>query len=543
MSALRNLERGLSLYYTDSMALRKLPIGIQDFESLRTGGCVYVDKTAYIYKLAHEGKPYFLGRPRRFGKSLFLSTLKAYFQGRKDLFEFLAISELEKEWIKYPVFHIDLNVANYNSAAALESGLDINLRYLEEKWGRDVEETTSSSRFLGLIHRASEKSGKKVVVLIDEYDQPLLQTMDDPPLQDELRRELRAFYGILKTADPWLQFIFLTGVTQFSQVSIFSGFNQLQDISMNSGYAGICGISESELTGNFDGELRELAEANSMTYEQALAEMQKRYNGYHFCENSEGIFNPFSVLNTFSSRKFAYYWFRTGTPTFLANQFRKANFDPRDFSGNLLTFDEESIINYRAGSGSLIPILYQSGYLTIKDYDRDSNLYTLGFPNEEVEYGFLNALFPLYGPQGADTQEFFIGKFFVDLQKGDVDAFMTRLRAFFAAIPYELNDQTERHYQTLFYLVFTLMGQYTRAEVRSAQGRADAVVFTKDTVYVFEFKLAQNESADLRDDALKQIDSKGYLIPYTAGSRRLVKIGAQFNADTRTLGNWKMVIF
>jgi hypothetical protein len=520
---------------------RKLPIGIQDFEDLRQSGYVYVDKTAYIYRLANEGKPYFLSRPRRFGKSLLLSTFKAYFQGKKELFEEiegrprLAIADLETDWAEHPVFHIDLNPQKYDTPASLETVLSANLRRLEKQWGKDPEEDTPSMRFLSLIRRACEKTGRKVAVLIDEYDKPLLETMDDPDLNEELRKGLKAFYGTLKTADPWLRFAFLTGVTKFSQVSVFSDLNQLRDISLDRDYAGICGVTEGELTGNFGHELRVLAEDNRMSYEEALAETRKRYNGYHFARDSEGVFNPFSILNTLASRDFRYYWFQTGTPTFLIKLLQKADFDLRNFAGGV-SIAARSINDYRIQGGNPVPLLYQSGYLTIAGYDRELDKYLLGFPNEEVKYGFLEALIPQYLPDLKN--DFFIGDFVEDLRNGDAESFMTRMRAFFSSIPYELNDKTERHYQAIFYVAFTLMGQYTGAEVRSAAGRADAVVTTKDTVYVFEFKLAGNGTVE---EALQQIDDKGYLIPWTAGGKRLVKVGAVFDPATRTLGEWRVV--
>jgi hypothetical protein len=504
-----------------------------------------VDKTAYIYRLAQEGNPYFLGRPRRFGKSLLLSTIKAFFLGKRELFQAaegrpgLALAELEKDWIEHPVFHIDLNAENYNSPAALESAFGSNLRPLEEQWGRDPEENTGAARFRGLIRRACEKSGRKVVVLVDEYDKPLLETMEDPELNEEIRRGLKAFYGVLKTADPWLRFVFLTGVTKFSQVSVFSDLNQLRDISLEEAYAGICGISEGELEAVFGNELRILGGKNGKSYEQTLAEMRKRYNGYHFAKHCEGMYNPFSILNTLAKQDFAYYWFRTGTPTFLIKLLQKVGFDLRDFAGGI-SIPSQSIDDYRIQGGNPVPILYQSGYLTITGYNEQMDKYILGFPNEEVRYGFLNSLLPYYLPDIPDRQGFFIGDFVEDLQKGDVDAFMTRLRAFFAAIPYELNDKTERHYQAIFYVVFTLMGQYAMVELRSAAGRADAVVEAGDTVYVFEFKLAHEGAAETAvDAAIKQIDGKGYLVPWTAAGKRLVKVGAVFDPATRTLGEWK----
>jgi hypothetical protein len=513
--------------------LRKLPIGIQDFEKLRTNGFLYADKTAYIYRLAVESAPYFLGRPRRFGKSLLLSTLKAYFLGKKELFEGLAIAELEKDWMEYPVFHLDMNLESYTGLASLESAIGSNLRPLENRWGKDLEEDTPSARFAGLIRRAYEQTGKKVVVLIDEYDKPLINTMEEPALHDAMRKALKGFYGVLKSADAYLRFVMLTGVTKFSQVSIFSDLNHLKDISLDEKYAGICGISESELVNIFEPELRELADKTEASYEEILAEMKKRYDGYHFSKDGDGMYNPFSVLNTFSSMDFRDYWFKTGTPTFLVNRLKRDNFDIRNLDGDV-TVPARSITDYRVDGNDPVPILYQSGYLTIKGYDKEFDEYTLGFPNGEVEYGFLYELLPAYAPQDM-RGDFSVGRFIEDLRAGNVDGFMTRLRAFFADIPYELNDKTERHYQTVFYLVFKLMGQFVETEQRSAAGRADAVVTTADTVYVFEFKLSGNASAE---DALKQIDDKGYLIPFTAGSRNLVKIGAEFNVAERTLSRW-----
>ncbi|MFP3090650.1 ATP-binding protein [Treponema sp. TIM-1] len=333
----------------------------------------------------------------------------------------------------------------------------------------------------------------------------------------------------------------MTGVTSdpkgsaFSQVSVFSDLNQLRDISLDEAYGEICGISERELTETFANELEALAERNHMTYDEALAGMRKRFNGYHFSRNSEGVFNPFSILNTLASRDFQYYWFQTGTPTFLIKLLRDADFDLREFADGV-AIPAPSVNDYRLQGGSPVPLLYQSGYLTIKAYDRQFDEYLLGFPNEEVQYGFLNFLLPYYMPRIGEGKVFFIGNFVRDLQKGDVEGFMTRLRAFFSSIPYELNDQTERYYQGIFYVAFTLMGQYAGAEVRSAAGRADAVVTTKDAVYVFEFKLTGRGTVD---EALQQIEEKGYLIPWTAEGKRLVKVGAVFDPATRTLGKWR----
>jgi hypothetical protein len=521
------------------MTPRRLPIGIQSFEDIRRKDYVYVDKTACMYRLANEGKPFFLSRPRRFGKSLLVSTLKAYFEGKKELFESLAVADLEKEWKPYPVLSFALNIAHYDSLDVLNEGLDTALRPLEDTWGRDQEETSPFSRFFGLIRRAYEKTGSQVVVLIDEYDKPLTDTLDDSETHEKIREALQGFYSVLKAADQWLRFVFLTGVTKFAKVSIFSTLNQLRDISMSAEYAGICGITETELVQSFQPELEAISAKFGMSYGEVMAEMRKRYNGYHFSEealDAEGVFNPFSVLNTLQDKKFSNYWFKTGTPTFLAVALKTCEFEIKTLSEGMVV-SEEALSDYRADRGNVTPLLYQSGYLTIKGYDRRSGLYTLGFPNEEVEHGFLNELLPLYSPWVKDDQGFFVYKFIDDLQKNDVDAFMNRLKSFFADIPYELNEKTEKHYQALFYLVFRLMGQFAQAEVRSSAGRADTVVITDTTVYVFEFKLAGNGTVE---DALNQIDCKGYLIPYAASGRKLVKVGAVFDAATRTLGTWEV---
>jgi hypothetical protein len=512
-----------------------MPIGIQTFDDIITDGYAYVDKTAWAYELAKEGKYFFLGRPRRFGKSLLVSTLRAYFEGKRELFKGLAIEKLEKEWGAYPVLHIDLTVSAYRSVDDLDAALDANLRRLEKRWCPDGQTAgkTMSVRFYDLIQSAAEKTGRSVVVLIDEYDRPLTQTLERGQTNDDIRGALKGFYGVLKGADKWLRFVLLTGVTKFSKVSVFSDLNMLRDISMDAEYAGICGISARELEDGFKPELEALAERNGMTYDEAMAEMKKRYDGYHFCEDSEGIFNPFSVLNTFVRQKFSYYWFETGTPTFLMDLIKRDNFDPMRFmETDAVTISAQSINNYRADGGDPLPLLYQSGYLTIAKYDDELDEYTLDFPNDEVRYGFLKELLP-YCTYKETEPEFSVNEFIKDLRRGDVNGFMERLRSLYAKIPYELSDQTERHYQLVFTLVFTLMGQRVRAEVHSARGRADAVVWTADTVYVFEFKL--NGTAE---QALRQIDERGYALPYEAGDRKIVKIGAAFDKDTRNIGRW-----
>ncbi|MDR1230897.1 MAG: ATP-binding protein [Spirochaetaceae bacterium] len=519
------------------LSARKLPIGIQDFEDLRRKGFVYVDKTEYVWKLATEGKPYFLSRPRRFGKSLLLTTLKAYFQGKKELFDGLAIANRETEWREYPVIHLDFNPSGYGSAATLNNFVADCLCEIEKKYGLPPEGDSIAVRFNRLITRIFAQTGKQAVVLVDEYDKPLLESMDNAELNAELRAVLKPFYGVLKSADAALRFVMLTGVTRFSKVSIFSDLNQLNEIGMNENYAGICGITERELLENFGPEMDALAEKMEMSFEKTLETVRKNFNGYHFCEDSEGVFNPFSLLNTFNEKKIKFYWFATGTPTFLFGELKRTGFDVRQFESGI-EIPEMAINDYQPEDLSPVPLLYQSGYLTITGYDRETCSYTLGFPNGEVKYGFLNGLYSYLFPASRSVNGLSVLSFIKAVRAGEIERFLTQLRAFFAAIPYDLYfAKDEAYYRTIFYIVFTLLGQFTEAEVRSAAGRADAVVKTKDAVYVFEFKV---NTAGTAEDALKQIDDKGYLVPYTADKRKLVKIGVVFDTEKRTLGEWRI---
>jgi hypothetical protein len=513
---------------------RKLPIGLQDFEDLRTTNYLYVDKTAYIYQLITNGKTYFLSRPRRFGKSLFLSTLKAYFHGKKELFDGLAMAELEKEWAVYPIIYIDFNRGTCLDAKTLRNTLHYNLEAAAKQIGVQVEDEDPGSRFSKLISCAREHTGRKVVVLVDEYDKPLLNTVNKPAINDEMRDILKGFYGVLKGMDSDLRFAFLTGVTKFSKVSIFSDLNQLQDISMDDRYAGICGISEAELLRDFQPELQALADKRKISREQAFAEMKKRYDGYHFARESEDMYNPFSVLNAFSQREFNYYWFQTGTPTFLVKMLRDIDFDIPKLE-NEVTISPQTVMDYRAENPNPVPVLYQSGYLTIKGYDSLLGECVLGFPNEEVKYGFYTELLMGY-MQGKDVQtEFSAASFIRDLWAHNIEGFMTRLKAFFAGVPYELHNRGEKYFQTVFYILFKLMGQFIEVEYRSAAGRADAVVTIQDAVYIFEFKMTENATAE---EALKQIDDKGYPIPFTASGKQLVKVGVEFSTDERGVKRW-----
>lgn len=512
--------------------LRKLPIGIQTFEKLRRGDYLYVDKTDFVWKIASTSTPYFLSRPRRFGKSLLLSTFEAYFEGKKELFEGLAIAGMETEWKRYPVLHLDLNAEKYDSTRALTEILSRQLTQWELKYGKGVDEETLAGRFSGAIRRASEQAGCGVVVLVDEYDKPLLQALGDDALIDDYRKTLKAFYGVLKSSDRYLRFVFLTGVTKFAQVSVFSDLNQLQDISLWPDYATLCGITLDELLQNFRPELEILAASNDLSYDETVGRMKRLYDGYHFFQNSLGVFNPFSVLNALKAKVFDNFWFQTGTPTFLVELLKVSEYDLRTLIDGIEA-PASSFMEYRVDANNPIPFIYQSGYLTIKDYDKEFGNYLLEFPNDEVRYGFINFLVPYYTSMVNDDQGFYIGKFVQELRSGDYNSFLTRLQAFFADFPYELSDKTERHYQVVFYLVFKLMGQFTDAEVRSARGRADAVVKTPKYIYVFEFKL--NGTAE---QALRQIDDKGYLIPYQSDGRELVKIGVEFSAEQRNISRW-----
>lgn len=515
--------------------LRKLPIGIQSFEYLRTEGYLYVDKTALVYRLVTMGKPYFLSRPRRFGKSLLLSTFEAYFEGKKELFKGLAIEELEQDWFKYPVLHLDLNAEKYDSREKLENLLVTQLECWEARY--DVTDTNPSYslRFMNVIRRACEQTGRRVVVLIDEYDKPLLRSFHDEALQADFRETLTAFYSVLKSADSWLQFVFITGVTKFAQMGIFSNLNQLNDISFDLAYNTLCGMTRPEIEATFAPELRQMVDKNKTELSGVMEKMTQMYDGYRFTYDEEftPMYNPFSVLSALSKLSFGSYWFASGTPTFLVEMLKKTDYDLRKLDG--VEVSAASLSDDRADIHNPIPMIYQSGYLTIKKFDEEFREYTLGFPNEEVEYGFLNFAAPFYTPVHESDTAFYIGKFVRELREGNLDAFLTRMEAFFADFPYDLNTKTERHYQVVFYLIFKLMGQFTRAEVRSATGRADAVVWTPDYIYVFEFKLDGSAEA-----ALKQIDDKGYLIPYQADGRKLIKAGISFDAQKRNLGERKV---
>ena len=510
----------------------KYPIGIQQFEKLREEGWVYVDKTNHIHRMVSNGTYFFLSRPRRFGKSLLMSTIEAYFEGKKHLFEGLAIEKLEKDWFEHPVLHIDLNAERYATTDELNNILDTYLRGWEKLYGSEEGNNESlSRRFLAVIRAAKQKTGRNVVVLIDEYDKPMLQAIGNEELQIQLRNMLKAFYGTLKSADGDLRFVLLTGVTKFSKVSVFSDLNNLNDISMDSEYSDICGISEEELHDVFDDEIAILAEHNNQSKEDAYKELKKRYDGYHFSERARGVYNPFSVLNTLSKREYRSYWFSTGTPTYLVELLKKFDFKLENLSG--YEASATTLDSIQLNVDNPIPVLYQSGYLTIKGYDRELRLYTLDFPNEEVEEGFVNFLIPMYTSVSEMDSPSFIGKFVREVRAGKVDDFMRRLQSMMADTPYEIIKDLENHYQNVMFILTKLMGLYVQAEYKTSRGRIDLLIATDKYVYVIEIKL--DGSAE---DALKKINDKEYSLPFEAGSRQVIKIGANVSREKRNLENW-----
>ena len=510
----------------------KYPIGIQNFEKIRREGFVYVDKTALIYKLVDEGSYYFLSRPRRFGKSLLISTLEAYLSGKKELFKGLAIEQLEKDWTEYLIFHLDLNVGEYKTEESLYEKLDAFLTPLERQYGTLPSLHEAGQRFEYVIGQAYKKTGKRVVILVDEYDKPLLATIAHPELQDSFRTTLKAFYGVLKSMDGCIKFALLTGVTKFGKVSVFSDLNNLIDLSMNRRYQSICGITKEEITKYFDESVHELAEGYGMSYDAALARLKEDYDGYHFVNNGVDVYNPFSLLNTFANCEFGRYWFETGTPSYLVEVMKQDNYPLPDLTQEQVTGDFLNSID--SMSKNPIPLIYQSGYLTIKSYDPRFGFYTLGFPNKEVEEGFADYLLPFYTNVKQGDSAFFIGNFINELEMGRIDDFMRRMATMLADTDYKVVGDSELYFQNAFYLISRMLGFYTEVERETSDGRMDMTVKTKDYVYIFEFKL--DGSAD---DALRQIDAKGYAKPFALDSRKLIKVGVNFSLEKRRIEEWR----
>lgn len=513
------------------MELQNLPIGIQNFEKIRKDSYLYVDKTALVYRLVTTGSYYFLSRPRRFGKSLLLSTLHAYFEGKRELFEGLAISKLEQKWEKYPILHLDLNTQKYESPEALENILDNALTQWEVLYGARASERSLSLRFLGIIQRACEQTGRRVIILIDEYDKPMLQAIGNEALQDAYRSTLKAFYGALKSGDQYIKFAMLTGVTKFGKVSVFSDLNNLNDISMDWQYSSICGITDEELDNELYGYTEQLAARNRMSVEEAREQLRKFYDGYHFIEDSEGVYNPFSLLNTFEKMRFGSYWFETGTPTYLVHLLQLHNYSLERMANEYAT--EDILNSVDVASTHPIPVIYQSGYLTIKDYDPHFRIYHLGFPNTEVEDGFFRFLLPYYTSVDKMEAPFHIKKFVSEIESGQPDAFLDRLKCFFADTPYELVKERENHYQNVLFILCRLLGVYVRAEYHTSQGRIDMVLQAKDYTYVLEFKLDGTA-----EQALQQISDKSYALPFETGETKVFCIGVNFSSETRNIEKW-----
>ena len=514
--------------------VNKYPVGMQTFDEIREKSYLYIDKTKYIVDFREKGMKYvFLSRPRRFGKSLFASTLQAYFEGRKELFEGLAIADYEKDWVKHPVLHFDLSGAKHFDVDALNSYLNLRLLPYEELYGKGEGENYPNERLAGIVKRAYEKTGEKVVVIIDEYDAPLLDVVHEKENLQPLRRIMQNFYSPLKMLDPYLEFTFITGITKFSQLSIFSELNNLDNISMFDQYSAICGISKTELTTQMKPDIEALGEDLGMTYEECLAELTRFYDGYHFSEKSEDIFNPFSLVKALNARKIAPYWFGSGTPSYLIKTLQKYHVNVMDIEKKSCDVDDFDVSPEMMTSA--LPLLYQSGYLTIKKYNPMLHRYTLEYPNREVKIGMLKSLAPNYlSPISLDNNSL-VGDFLEMLYDGDVEGAMIRLKAYLASISNRLSNKNERDFQTVFYLIFNLMGAYMRVEEDSAIGRADAVVYMPDAVFVFELKY--DGSAE---EAIKQIDEKGYLIPYSAEGKRLFKIGVNYDSNQRTISDWKI---
>lgn len=524
------------------METRKLPVGIQSFKDIRTNNYLYIDKTEYIWALANSGKSYFLSRPRRFGKSLFVSTLECYFSGKKDLFKGLYIYDRENEkgdeaWTEYPIISFYLSAGKYKSPNGLENRLSRTLDKTERIYGLAHTDYDLVNRFADIIEQLHDKTGHNVVVLVDEYDKPLLETMYTNPDQEEKNRDLyKEFFSVLKDEDEYLRFVFFTGITKFTKVSIFSDLNQLTDISLAMDYAGICGITQEELDTSFQPEITALADEEDMSHDECMSELKKMYDGYHFSRKSVGVYNPYSLLQAFSQREFGTYWFGSGTPEILIKKLHASRMPLYSLSDGV-TANESTLRDYRVEDKDPIPLYYQTGYLTICGYDRRFRQYTLRFPNDEVKYGFLNSLVNDILGYRTEENPLALDNMILDLESGDLDSFFKRLTALFAAIPYPEGKapEYEGEWSRQLYLVLALMGAYTQCEIHMATGRADCVVQTPDYIYVFEFKLDKPVG-----DAMAQIDDKGYTIPYQADQRKLYKVGVVFSTEKRNVVDWEI---
>lgn len=506
------------------------PIGVQSFQKLREGNAIYVDKTRFVWKLANQMAPVFLSRPRRFGKSLMLSTLEAYFLGKKELFEGLEIYELEKNWEVYPVFHIDLNIGEYKTLEDLRISLSFSLDTIARDYDfKDIRTDEPYQRFISFIDQAISSIKKPVVILIDEYDKPLLECPDT--LKKDYEDTLRSFYSVLKTYDKKIRFAMLTGVARFGKVSVFSALNNLNDISLDEDFNSICGISQSELEEYFKVPIQELAKRHRLSEEECMAKLKKYYDGYHFSdpEFTEDIYNPFSLLNCFYKRRFGEFWFDTATPRYLIKALMKTGLNYSDLHG--IKADENVLVGVNVPENSAASILYQTGYLTIKGYDPAFGRYILDFPNEEVRNGFTKVTFIIYGSK--DPNEFDIASFIRDLSQGNPGGFMRRLKSLVAKNPYEHAEHFEAVYHNILFVLFTLLGYQTESECHFNKGRADLIVKTGGYVYKFEFKLDKSAG-----EALCQIANRGYAVPFESETRKVFKVGVNFSSEARNITDW-----
>ncbi len=519
---------------------RKYPVGIQTFSEMIRCGYVYVDKTDLVWQMTHYAKYIFLSRPRRFGKSLLTSTLHSYFSGEKELFEGLKIMTLEQEWMQFPVLHFDLSGAKHMPAQGVRDELSRLLDKMEEDFGTNPKEKTPGMRLAGLIERAYEQTGRQVVVIIDEYDAPLLDVLHEDERLIEMREVMQEFYQRLKMMEPKIKFCFITGITKFSQLSIFSTINNLTNITMDARFAAICGITEQELLTTLQEDIQSLAEEYGVTYEAMRQKLKLQYDGYRFSEAPVEIYNPYSLMKAFQQSKVSNYWFESGTPTFLIHQLK--HFHTDIMSLDHLEVPSTAFDQPTEAMTNALPLLYQSGYLTIKGYDRETEAYTLALPNQEVRVGYVRGLLPTYiGLDDANVQMGFAMKFWRALKNGDIHQAMREMQSYLAGIPYvegfklKLKDVTnsEGFYEYTMYLIFSMLNVYTKTQIKCAGGRVDMVVWMPDAIYVFELKVGESAQA-----ALRQIDEKGYAIPYQTDGRRIVKIGISMNAETRTVKEW-----
>ena len=513
---------------------RKYPIGIQTFSEIRERNYLYIDKTQYLVDFIDKGYKYvFLSRPRRFGKSLFASMIHAYYEGRKDLFEGLAMGEYEKDWVKHPVLHLDMSAAKHMDKDMLERYLADMLTDQEAVFGYKSEKQDPNIRLKDLVVTANRLTGRKVALIIDEYDAPLLDVVHEELNLVALRRAMQNFYSPIKSLDPYLEFVFLTGITKFAQLSIFSELNNLFNISMYDKYSAICGISSEELHTQMLPDVERLAEHLHLSVDETFERLKRKYDGYHFSKNSEDVYNPFSLIKALASGDIGDYWFDSGTPTYIIKLLQKYNVGLRDLTGQ-----DAGVSDFDVSPENMttaLPLLYQSGYLTIKHYEPMIDLYTLGYPNEEVRTGMVRSLAANYLTPAEGTNSSFVIKFVKAVIADDMEQALTLMRAYLAGVSYRLSNKTERDVQTIFYLVFSLIGSFIKVEEESAYGRADVVITLPSVVYVMELKF--DGSADA---ALRQIDEKGYLIPYTADGKRLVKVGVNYSSEERTITEWRI---